>query len=163
MLVRRDCCYPAAEVQNLGKPFDGIKIFIRDDKIFVDTPFHAENIPNPATVGDFGRIVDGNLIFLGRGEDFINRGGVKISALSVENKISAIEGVKSVAVVKIPDNLRGENFLAYVVGDLDKKIIRQALEPAELPKEIIFVDDLPLNSSGKVDKKNFRRFIPNFL
>lgn len=146
----------AADVQNLGKPFDGVKIFIRDDKIFVDTPFRAENIPNPATVGDFGRIEDGNLIFLGRGEDFINRGGVKISALSVENKISAIKGVKSVAVIKIPDNLRGENFLAYVVGKIDKKIIRQTLETAELPKEIIFVDELPINSSGKVDKKFLR-------
>lgn len=147
----------AADVQNLGKAFDGVKIFIRDWKIFVDTPFRAENIPNPATVGDFGRIEDGNLIFLGRGEDFINRGGVKLSALALEQKISAIAGVKSVAVVKIPDNLRGENFLAYVVGDLDKKIIRQALTPAESPKEIIFVKDLPLNSSGKVDKKSLKQ------
>ena len=143
----------AADVQNLGKPFDGVKIFIRDGKIFVDTPFRAENIPKPATVGDFGRIEDGNLIFLGRGEDFINRGGVKLSALELEQKISAIAGVEAAAVIKISDNLRGENFIAYVVGSVDKKIIRQALTPAESPKEIIFVKDLPLNSSGKVDKR----------
>lgn len=143
----------AAEVQNLGKTFDGVKIFIRDGLIYVDTPFRAENIENPATVGDFGRILDGNLIFHGRGEDFINRGGVKIFASAVENKISAIDGVKSVAVVKIPDSTRGENFIAYVVGNFDKKIIRQALLPAELPREIIFVENLPVNASGKVDKK----------
>ena len=143
----------AADVQNLGKPFDGVKIFIREGKIYVDTPFRAENIPNPATVGDFGRIEDGNLIFLGRGEDFINRGGVKVFASAIEQKISALEGVEAVAVVKIADKLRGENFLAYVVGNLDKKIIRQALLPAELPRDIIFVKDLPLNASGKVDKK----------
>ena len=142
-----------ADVQNLGKPFDGVKIFIREGKIYVDTPFRAENISNPATVGDFGRIEDGNLIFLGRGEDFINRGGVKVFASAIEQKISALEGVEAVAVVKIADKLRGENFLAYIVGNLDKKIIRQALEPAELPREIIFVKNLPLNDAGKVDKK----------
>ena len=57
------------------------------------------------------------------------------------------------AVVKVPDEIRGENFFAFVVGNVDKKIIRQALTPAELPREIIFVDELPLNSSGKVDKQ----------
>ena len=147
----------AADTQNLGKPFDGIKIFIRDGKIFVDTPFRAENIPNPATVGDCGFInSDGDLIFLGRGEDFINRGGVKVFASAIEQKLTAIDGVKAAAVVKIKDNLRGENFLAYVVGDLDKKIIRQALTPAESPKEIIFVKELPLNSSGKIDKQSLK-------
>lgn len=143
----------AFDVQNLGKPFDGVKIFIRDGKIYVDTPFHAENIQNPATVGDFGRMEDGNLIFFGRGEDFINRGGVKIFASVIEQKISALEGVESVAVVKIPDKLRGENFIAFIVGKIDKKIIRQALSPAELPK-IVFVKSLPVNSSGKIDKKS---------
>ena len=142
----------AAEVNNLGKPFDGVKIFIRDGLIYVDTPFRAENISNPATVGDFGRIEGGDLIFLGRGEDFINRGGVKLSAMAIEQKISAIEGVEAVAVVKIADKVRGDNFLAYVVGDLDKKRIRQALLPTESPKDIIFVKELPLNASGKVDK-----------
>ena len=143
----------AADVQNLGKPFDGVKIFISDGLIYVDTPFRAENIPNPATVGDFGRIEDGNLIFMGRGEDFINRGGVKISAALVEEKLLAIDGVAAAAVVKVSDNLRGDNFFAYIVGNVEKKTIRQALTPAEFPREIIFVKSLPLNSSGKVDKK----------
>ncbi len=143
-----------SEVQNLGKPFDGVKIFIRDGLIYVDTPFRAENISKPATVGDRGFIDErGDLIFLGRGEDFINRGGVKLSALALEQKICAIEGVEAAAVIKIPDEIRGENFSAYVVGSVDKKIIRQALTPAESPKEIFFVKSLPLNSSGKVDKK----------
>ena len=95
----------AADVQNLGKPFDGVKIFIRDGKIFVDTPFRAENISNPATVGDRGFINErGELIFEGRGEDFINRGGVKISALTIENKISAIDGVEAAAVERRQKN-----------------------------------------------------------
>lgn len=152
----------AADVQNLGKTFDGVKIFIQDGKIFVDTPFRAENIPNPATVGDFGRIEDGNLIFLGRGDDFINRGGVKLSALAIEQKISQIKGVEAVSVVKISDNLRGDNFLAFVVGNIDKKIIRHALNPAESPKDIIFVPNLPLNSSGKVDKRRLEEYYADF-
>ncbi|MBD3879195.1 MAG: AMP-binding protein [Quinella sp. 1Q5] len=143
----------AADVHNLGKPFDGVTVLIRDGLIYVDTPFRAEGITTPATVGDFGRIEGGDLIFEGRGEDFINRGGVKLSALDLERKIATLEGVKAVAVVKVPDKIRGDNFLAYVVGSVDKKIIRQALTPAESPKDIIFVDALPLNASGKVDKR----------
>ena len=142
-----------ADVQNLGKTFDGVKIFIRDDFIYVDTPYHVEEIGNPATIGDMGRIENGDLIFLGRGEDFINRGGVKIFASEIENRICAISGVKSAAVVKIKDKLRGENFVAYVVGNITAKNIRQTLLPAESPKEIIFMKELPLNSSGKIDKK----------
>ena len=142
------------DVRNLGKPFDGVKIFIRDGLIYVDTPYRVEGIKNPATVGDAGFIDErGDLIFLGRGEDFINRGGVKIFASAVESKLLTIEGVTAAAVVKVGDKLRGENFIAYVVGNADKKIIRQSLTPAESPKEIVFVESLPLNASGKVDKK----------
>ncbi|MBQ3442256.1 MAG: AMP-binding protein [Selenomonadaceae bacterium] len=147
----------AADVHNLGKPFDGVTVLIRDGLIYVDTPFCAEGIATPATVGDFGRIEGGDLIFEGRGEDFINRGGVKLSALDIEGKIATLEGVKAVAVVKVPDKVRGDNFLAYVVGSVDKKRIRQALTPAESPRDIIFVDALPLNASGKVDKKSLKQ------
>lgn len=112
----------AGDVRNLGKPFEGVKIFIRDGLIYVDTPFRAENIPNPATVGDRGFINErGELIFEGRGEDFINRGGVKLSALAIEQKLTMIDGVEAAAVVKIADDLRGENFIAYVVGNVEKK------------------------------------------
>ena len=144
----------AGDVRNLGKPFDGVKIFIRDGLIYVDTPYRVEGIKNPATVGDAGFIDErGDLIFLGRGEDFINRGGVKIFASAVESKLLSIDGVNAAAVVKVGDKVRGENFIAYLVGDADKKLIRQSLTPAESPKEIIFVESLPLNASGKVDKK----------
>ena len=144
----------AGDVQNLGRAFDGVKIFVRDGLIYVDTKFHVSGFDNPGTVGDAGFIDGhGDLIFLGRGEDFINRGGVKVFASAVEQKLLTVGGVTAAAVVKVPDETRGENFLAFVVGDVDKKTIRQALTPAELPREIIFVDALPLNSSGKVDKK----------
>ena len=144
----------AGDVNNLGKPFDGVKIFIRDGLIYVDTKFHVSGFENPGTVGDAGNIDEhGDLIFFGRGEDFINRGGVKIFASNVEQKLLTIDGLDAAAVVKVPDKIRGENFLAFVVGRVDKKIIRQALTPAELPREIFFVKSLPLNASGKVDKK----------
>lgn len=147
----------AGDVHNLGKPFDGVKIFTRDGLIYVDTSFAVEGVEMPATVGDAGRIVDGDLIFIGRGEDFINRGGVKIYASAVESKLQSIDGVEAAAVVKVGDKIRGENFIAYVVGRADKKIIRQALTPAESPKEIIFVESLPLNASGKVDKNSLKQ------
>ena len=151
----------AGDVSNLGKPFDGVKIFVRDGLIYVDTPFRVVGLENPCTVGDAGFIDEhGDLIFYGRGEDFINRGGVKIFASSIEQKLLTIDGIDAAAVVKVPDKIRGENFFAFVVGDADKKIIRQALTPAELPREIFFVKSLPLNASGKVDKKTLVNQLP---
>lgn len=149
----------AGDVRNLGKPFEGVKIFIRDGLIYVDTAFGVVGLTRPATVGDRGFINErGELIFEGRGEDFINRGGVKLSALALEDKLQTIEGVEAAAVIKIPDALRGDNFVAYVVGTVfDKKKIRQALTPAESPKDIIFVEALPLNAAGKVDKKSLEQ------
>lgn len=148
----------AGEVNNLGKPFDGVKIFVRDGLIYVDTPYRVIGVENPCTVGDAGFINErGELIFFGRGEDFVNRGGVKIFASAVEQKLLTIDGIEAVAVVKVPDKIRGENFIAYVVGHADKKRIRQALTPAELPREIIFVKSLPLNESCKVDIAEIKR------
>lgn len=147
----------AAEVRNLGKAFNGVKIFVRDGLIYVDTPYRVNGFENPGTVGDMGYFNErGELIFLGRGDDFINRGGVKIFASAIEEKLIAIDGIESAAVVKVGDKIRGENFLAYIVGRVDKKIIRQALSPTESPREIIFVPSLPMNAAGKVDKKILR-------
>ncbi len=149
---KKICAENVNDIQNLGKPFEGIGIEIRDGLIYVDTKFHVNGINMPFSVGDYGKFdAEGNLIFEGRGEDFINRGGVKINAVNVEKKISTIPAVKAVAVVKVKSDIRGEDFKAYIVAPKSVlPIVRKILSPIEMPSEIIFVEELPLNDSGKV-------------
>ena len=149
---KKICADTVNDIQNLGKPFEGVKVEIRDGLIYVDTKFHVNNINVPYAVGDYGHFdAEGNLIFEGRGEDFINRGGVKINAVNVEKKISTIPNIKAVAVVKVKSDIRGEDFKAYIVAPKSVlPVIRKILLPIEMPSEIIFVDELPLNDSGKI-------------
>lgn len=151
---KKICAANVDEVDNLGKPFSGVKVDIRDGLIYVDTKFHVSGITTPYSVGDYGHFdADGNLIFEGRGNDFINRGGYKLSASNIEMKLMSIAQIRAAAVVKVHDDIRGDDFQAYVVADCDvRKKIRQTLMPIEMPSKIIFVDELPLNDRGKVDK-----------
>lgn len=144
-----------SDIQNLGKPFFGVKVEIRENFIYVENKFHVSGIKTPYTVGDCGYLDEqGNLIFEGRGEDFINRGGVKINALNLESKLMKIPEVEAAAVVKFRDEIRGEDFKIYLVAPKSiRQVVRKTLTPLEMPQEIIFLDSMPLNDRGKVDKK----------
>ena len=144
-----------SEVQNLGKPFDGVKVEIIGGKIFVENKFHVSGIKIPYSVGDCGHFdAAGNIIFEGRGEDFINRGGVKISAANIEEKILQIPEVKAAAVVKFVDDVRGEDFKIFLESSENvRKKIREKLLPVEMPAEIIFIKKIPLNDRGKIDRQ----------
>ena len=143
------------DVKNLGKTFSGVEIEIRENFIYVKNNFHVSGIKIPYSVGDCGHLDEqGNLIFEGRGEDFINCGGVKINAVNIETKLLKIPEVEAAAVVKISDEIRGENFKIYLVAPKNiRPLVRKILSPVEMPKEIIFVESLPLNDRGKIDKK----------
>ena len=58
----------------------------------------------------------GNITITGRIKDIINRGGEKISALDIENRISEHPGIRETAVVGMPDPILGERICAYVVA-----------------------------------------------
>ena len=148
------------DANNLGRAFDGVSISIRDGLIYVDNAFGVSGLKMPATVGDAGRLNDsGELIFEGRGSDFINKGGYKISAARIENLLLTIEGIEAAAVVKIDDERRGEDFAAIIAAEdriaVEKKI-RRRLNPIEQPSKIIFVNELPLNDRGKIDVTGIR-------
>jgi long-chain acyl-CoA synthetase len=111
---------------------------------------------------DFFRMdADGFLYFVGRSDDIIKTRGEKVSPVEVENAIHSIPGVREAAVVGIPDPLLGEAIRAYVVLEaeaaLNDKQLRVAcasrLENFMVPKEFVFVPELPKTATGKVSKK----------
>jgi len=145
---------------SVGSPFPGIKVFIKDDCIFVDTKYNVLEIEVPYSVNDTGYIdKDGYLFLQGRKEDIINKNGIKISLLKIEQEIKKIKEVIECAAVSYDSHLKGNEIAVFIItnGDFNKVDIltnlKNKLIPVELPKKIFFVESLPLNDSGKIDKK----------
>jgi long-chain acyl-CoA synthetase len=111
---------------------------------------------------------DGLLYFVGRTDDIIKTRGEKVSTVEVENVLHGIPGVRQAAVVGVPDELFGEAVRAYVVSDgiqplTQEDILRVAranLENFMVPREVLFVDELPHTESGKVRKRSLLEDAP---
>lgn len=105
---------------------------------------------------------EGFLYFVGRTDDIIKTRGEKVSPIEVENAIFAIDGVKEVAVVGVPDDTLGEAIRAYVVltddaGFTDQDVIaacRTRLENFMVPRDVVFLKTLPMTTTGKVRRKS---------
>ena len=124
---------------------------------FVQTP-HARMY----RTGDLARYLpDGNVEFLGRGDDQVKVRGFRIELGEVEAAFSAQPGVKQVAVLARSDDASGEKRLvAYLVLSRDhpptldtlRHHLHQQLPDYMVPSALVVLDKLPLNANGKVDR-----------
>jgi malonyl-CoA/methylmalonyl-CoA synthetase len=114
--------------------------------------------------GDQGaRDAAGFLTLAGRKHDLIIASGFNVYPAAVERVLNACPGVRESAVVGLPDALKGERVAAFIVrGDpaLDEARVeafcRERLTGYQHPSEIVFVDELPRNSMGKVLRRELR-------
>jgi malonyl-CoA/methylmalonyl-CoA synthetase len=115
--------------------------------------------------GDLGKIDErGYVHIVGRGKDLIITGGYNVYPKEIESEIDAIPGVVESAVIGVPHPDFGEGVTAVVVPEknarLDEQQVVAAIEGRlakfKLPKRVIFVDDLPRNTMGKVQKNVLR-------
>jgi 2,3-dihydroxybenzoate-AMP ligase len=114
----------------------------------------------------------GNITITGRIKDIINRGGEKISALEIENRLSVHPGIREAAVVGMPDTILGERICAYLTPNPGtnltfKEIIDflkvKGASVQQLPERIEFIEELPRTKVGKLDKKALREDIKKRL
>lgn len=118
--------------------------------------------------GDQGTIdTDGYFHFVGRDDDVITSAGYRIGPVEIEDCLVGHPAVKLAAVIGKPDPLRTEIVKAYLVladgqepsDDLAADIsryVRERLSAHEYPREIEFVDSMPLTTTGKVIRRFFR-------
>src|SRR3954449_6092798 len=115
--------------------------------------------------GDLGKIdSNGYVHIVGRGKDLVISGGYNVYPKEVESEIDAIDGVVESAVIGLAHPDFGEGVTAVVVKSgeaaLTEKDVLGRLEARlakfKLPKQVIFVDDLPRNTMGKVQKNILR-------
>ncbi len=116
--------------------------------------------------GDLGKIdTRGYVHIVGRNKDLVITGGFNVYPVEVEAEIDALPGVVESAVFGVPHADFGEGVTAVVVPDkkraTDEQSIMKALDGRlakfKLPKRVLFVDELPRNTMGKVQKAALRQ------
>ena len=130
--------------------------------------------------GDLARLdADGYLWYEGRADDVFKAAGYRIGPGEIENCLVKHPAVANAAVVPKPDKERGAVVKAYVVlspeliaaradaastrAGFDQKLVaelqahvKKLLAPYEYPKEIEFIDALPMTTTGKVQRRVLR-------
>src|SRR5690606_24891673 len=110
---------------------------------------------------------DGYLWYGGRADDMFKAAGYRIGPSEIENCLAQHPGVVNAAVVHRPDAERGNVVKAYVVLAPDhspsealveelQRHVRGKLAPYEYPKEIEFIAELPMTTTGKVQRRILR-------
>lgn len=120
---------------------------------------HKQIIDGYMSSGDVGHFDDHGLLMVdGRDDDMIVSGGENVFPQEVENLLLEREDVFDVAVVGVDDVEFGKRLRAFVVpepghnpdGEEIKDYVKQNLARYKVPREVIFLDDLPRNQTGKL-------------
>ena len=111
---------------------------------------------------------DGTYRSIGRTDDLISSGGYRIGPGEIEDCLIRHPAVSIAAVIGVPDVVRGESIKAFVViaagtsGSTElvvelQELVRRSLASYDVPREIEFVDELPLTVTGKIRRAELRR------
>lgn len=166
-----------------GRPPVGVRIALYDENrkrisepgvtgtIFIDNP-HAfkgytdgrtkEQVDGMMSTGDVGHLDEQGLLFIdGRDDDMIVSGGENVFPQEVEHLIANRPDVLEAAVVGVDDRDYGKRLRAVVVPGPDsardpqeiKDYVKANLARYKVPREVIFLDELPRNATGKLLRK----------
>ena len=120
--------------------------------------------------GDVGRIdSEEYLIISDRSKDLVKSGGEWISSVDLENHIVALPGVAGACVVAQPHPKWDERPVALIVLEEGADVTQEQVlahcgtkfAKWQLPDEVLYIDSIPLTSTGKMDKKVVRADLEN--
>ena len=121
------------------------------------------------TTGDQGKMdADGYFWYQGRSDDVIKSAGYRIGPAEIESCLVKHRAVMNAAVIGKPDETRGAIVKAFIVlqpGETPSTAliediqthVRGRLAPYEYPREIEFIEALPMTTTGKVQRKELRK------
>jgi len=133
------------------------------DPARTDAAFHTDRARRWYRTGDAGEIVDGVLRVVGRLDDVIISGGLKVSLGALERVVREVEGLGDAVVVSELSEQWGE--VPVLVATVDyplaelKPLVVEKLGRAAVPARIVVVERLPVLASGKPDRVAIRAAI----
>jgi acyl-CoA synthetase (AMP-forming)/AMP-acid ligase II len=144
----------------------GVKSWVVTDGYYKNPTLTTQTIRNGYFhTGDLGRFdSEGHLYIVGRIKEMIKVAGEIVFETEVESAIHKHPAVLETAVIGVPDKLRGEVPKAFVVLKERQAVLeeglryflRQHLAHFKIPHYFEFVDSLPKNRAGKIDKEKLR-------
>ena len=152
-----------------------IAVHRRDDPVFFLEYWKNPQATRDKFVGDWGCTGDqgktdaeGYFWYQGRSDDVIKSAGYRIGPAEIESCLVKHRAVANAAVIGKPDETRGAIVKAFIVlqpGESPSQAliediqghVRGRLAPYEYPREIEFIDALPMTTTGKVQRKELRR------
>ena len=162
---------PGHTVTVLGDPSDG-EIAVRRDSptLFLGYWNNAEATALKfdgewLLTGDRGAMEDGWFRFIGRDDDVITSAGYRIGPGEIEEALCRHPAVAAAAVIGVPDALRTERVVACVVRRPGVEVdaaelqthVRERVAAHAYPREIRFMDALPMTATGKIMRGVLRR------
>ncbi len=115
--------------------------------------------------GDLGMLRDdGQLVFSGRYKDMLKVGGENVAPAEIEARLFELPGVMDVAVVAYPDPRLDEVGIAFIIRTDGTNLteeevlahVKGRIASFKIPRHVIFVDEFPMTSSGKIQKIKLR-------
>ncbi len=142
-------------------PLNGVSVSKSDiNTLIIDCP----NIGvNKLQTNDVIELKNKGFKWLGRQDFIINTGGIKVNPEQIENKISSLIS-KPFVIVGKPDAKLGEKVILLIEGkefEISQlyESLKNNLSKYETPKEIVFIDNLPLTASGKINRRLVNQII----
>jgi acetyl-CoA synthetase len=152
-----------------------IAVHRKDDPVFFLEYWKNAQATRDKFIGDWGCTgdqgktdADGYFWYQGRSDDVIKSAGYRIGPAEIESCLVKHPAVLNAAVIGKPDTTRGAIIKAFVVlqpghspteglvGEIQNHV-RGRLAPYEYPREIEFIDALPMTTTGKVQRKELRK------
>ncbi|MFL2528324.1 MAG: AMP-binding protein [Candidatus Azotimanducaceae bacterium] len=114
---------------------------------------------------------EGYISIVGRSKDMIISGGLNIYPKEIEDVLDFMDGIEESAIIGLPDPDYGEAVSAIIVKDSSSRItseqvkvfIKENLASFKTAKHVFFVDELPRNTMGKVQKNTLRKIFSDKL
>ena len=149
-----------AEASEYYHPFPSVRLSLSPEQtLVIDAPLVSDERLTTNDVADLRP--DGSFVILGRKDNIVNSGGVKIQVESVENQLRSLIPVPF-ALTSVPHPKFGEALTLLIRQDMPDKDrlqreITQVLPKYQQPKYILFVDGIPLTETGKISRAECKR------
>ena len=145
-------------------PGDAGRIFVANEMVFEGYTGGGgkEIIGGLMSTGDVGHFDDAGRLFVdGRDDEMIVSGGENVFPREVEDLLADHSAIEEVAVVGVPDEQFGQRLKAFVVTRDGARLSERAVKDHvkanlarfKVPREVVFLDELPRNATGKVLKR----------
>jgi fatty-acyl-CoA synthase len=145
-------------------PGDGGRIFVANEMVFEGYTGGGgkEIVSGLMSTGDVGHFDRAGRLFVdGRDDEMIVSGGENVFPREVEDLLADHRAIEEVAVVGVPDEQFGQRLKAFVVKRNGARLsergvkdhVKANLARYKVPREVVFLDELPRNATGKVLKR----------